>query len=223
MTLPISVIIPCWKQEQWLGKAIESAIAQSDDISVVYDGNLSPSSLGIESHCTIFTTGGDYRAGVCYARNMGIDAALHELIFCLDADDRLYPDTLQRLYDAWQSGTWVYGDTYTEIDEQENAIAEKHNPPPGMLNRKNLTYASFLFHRDDWHKAGGYNPTFEFGDEDYAFQVALTAAGVRPVRIVGTPLYQRMIHQHSRTENAVKYFPMVLDMLRTKYPSVMHS
>lgn len=222
MTLPISVIIPHRNQNRWLAKAVQSARDAEASEVFVFDDNSDVYPTDVAESTTVISQIHPCRVGVCYARNTLLSYCRHDLIFALDADDRLYPDALQRLYDAWQPGTWVYADTYTEIDEGENVIGEQHHPPPGLIHRKNLTYASFLFHRDDWHKAGGYDPTFEFGDEDYAFQVALTAVGAKPVRIEGAPLYKRMIHQHSRTANAVKYFPMVLEMLRVKYPSVMH-
>ena len=203
MKVPISVIIPCFRQEQWLDRAVESAQAQTDSVNIYPDGK------------------DPFRAGVCYARNFLTIYARHDLIFPLDADDRLYPGALERLYAAWQPGTWVYG-RYTEIDENEQVIREMDAPPPGMIGRKNLTYSSFLFHRDDWKRVGGYDPLFEFGDEDYAFQVALTDAGVRPVRLAGAPLYKRMIHERgSRTERAIRYFPMVRDLLKEKYPATM--
>jgi glycosyltransferase involved in cell wall biosynthesis len=222
MTLPISVIIPVYKQERWVFRAVESAMQQSNDVTVIVDGEVSNHLYAeIGQLCTVYSTGGEFRAGVCYARNMGIDAALNDLIFPLDADDRLYPDTLERMHAAWKPGTFVYGG-YQEIDEDENPLETFTAPPPGMIFRKNLTYSSFLFAKEDWLKVGGYDVNFEFGDEDYQFQVALTDAGVKPVRLDGAPVYRRMIHERgSRTERAIKYFPMVLEMLREQFPNTM--
>jgi glycosyltransferase involved in cell wall biosynthesis len=222
MTLPISVIIPVYKQEHWVFQAVESAMRQSNDVTVIVDGEVSNHLYAeIGQLCTVYSTGGGFRAGVCYARNMGIDAAFNDLIFPLDADDRLYPDTLERMHAAWKPGTWVYGN-YTEITEDERDICERYAPPPGMIFRKNLTYSSFLFAKEDWLKVGGYDVNFEFGDEDMALQVALVDAGVKPIRLEGAPLYKRMIHPNgSRTEQAMKYWLQVMDMLRTKYPRTM--
>lgn len=219
MNAPIDVIIPCYKQEQWLEAAVTSALKQSADITVIYDGPLPPSNFDIERYAIVYSTGDGFRTGVCYARNMGVDASAYEFILPLDADDTLYPDAIDRLYAAWQPGTWVYGN-HTEVDEDGTIIREVEAPPPGMLRQKNLTYATFLFHKDDWQRAGGYDPTFELGAEDYAFQVALTASGVRPVKLDGAPIYKRMIHPHSRTSAAVDHFPLLYDLIRRKWPSV---
>lgn len=219
MTTPIDVIIPCYQQEQWVEAAVESAVGQAGSITVVYDGAIRPSVYAVEHFATVFGTTDSFRSGVCYVRNLGIDAALNEFIVPLDADDTFYPDALERLYEAWQPGTWVYGN-HTEVDEDGFIIREVQAPPPGMLHQKNLTYATFLFHRDDWQKAGGYDPTFELGAEDYAFQVALTAAGIKPVKLDGDPIYKRMIHPKSRTAQATDYFPLLYDLMRHKWPSV---
>jgi glycosyltransferase involved in cell wall biosynthesis len=218
MTLPISVIIPVYKQEHWVFQAVESAMRQSNDVTVIVDGEVSNHLYAeIGQLCTVYSTGGEFRAGVCYARNMGIDAALNDLIFPLDADDRLYPDTLKRMYAAWKPGTWVYGN-YTEITEDEGDICERYAPPPGMIFRKNLTYSSFLFAKEDWLKVGGYCPDFEGHEEDYSLQCALVHHGVKPVRLDGAPVYRRMIHEKSRTSQAMKYWNVTLEMCKERWP-----
>lgn len=221
MTLPISVVIPCYKQERWLMQAADSALLQADDVTVIYDDSDGGYSGNYHPNVGSFRVGNPFRAGVCYARNQGINEALNSLIVCLDADDRLYPDALQRMYEAWKPGTFVYG-RYMEIDEDENDIREMDCPPPQMIFRKNLTYSTFLFSRDDWERVGGYDPLYEFADEDWAFQVALINGGIQPIQLGGAPLYRRMIHQSgSRTERAIKYYPLALELLREQYPAVM--
>lgn len=217
MTLPVSVIIPCHNQEQWLPLAIASVKELADDITVVNDDK-GGGQWGYNSgNVHAFSIGGDYRAGVCFARNIGIDNSANNLILPLDADDRLYPDALERMYAAWQPGTFVYGN-YTEIDEQENVIREMFSPPPGMIYRKNLTYSTFFFDRADWQRVGGYDPDFESHEEDYAFQCALVNAGVKPIRLEGAPLYKRMIHTNSRTAKAMKYWNVTVEMCKERYP-----
>lgn len=224
MSAPVDVIIPCYQQEQWVEAAVISALKQSADIAVavIYDGPLPISNLHIERYAIVYSTGDSFRSGVCYTRNTGIDASAYELILPLDADDTLYPDAIERLYAAWQPGTFVYGN-HTEVDEDGHVIREVEAPPPGMLHRKNLTYATFLFHKDDWQRVGGYDPTFELGCEDYAFQVALAANGVRPIKLEGAPIYKRMVHPISRTSAAVEHFPILQQMMRRKWPSVFQS
>lgn len=228
MTLPISVVIPCYLQEEWLGTAIESALnAGANEVRVFID---SPEKQPGYDICKLFRTARlsvagiayQFRTGVCFARNFLIQQAANDWLLCLDADDKLHPETLSELLGLWTSDSWVYPGQYTEIDEAGKALEHKDNPPPQLIFRKNLCYSTFLFHRDDWIKTGGYDSLFDFGDEDFALQVALTDAGVKPVRAHNAS-YERMIHERgSRTERAKKYFPMVLELLREKYPNTMH-
>lgn len=200
--LPITVVIPNYKQDQWVTKAWQSAFDSVNDIMVHDDDTQS------------------WRAGVCYARNIMIQDAKEDLILCLDADDRLYPHALQSLYEQWQPGTWVYPAAYDEIDENENVLCTRETPPPGMIYRKNLCYSTFLFHRDDWIKTGGYNPTFEPLEEDYAFQCALVHHGVKAVRSADMrPMYQRMLHEHSRTSEAMPLWNITQQLCRRLYPN----
>lgn len=219
MALPISVIIPCYKQEQWLNRAIESAVNQADDITIVYDNSEGGYWGDSYNNVGIFRVGYSFRAGVCYARNAGIDATVNNLILPLDADDRLYPDALERMYTAWSPNTFVYG-RYTEIDEQENVIREMDAPPPELIFRKNLTFSTFLFDKLDWQRVGGYDCDFECLEEDYAMQCALVNAGVKPIRLEGAPLYKRMIHTNSRTAKAMRYWNVTLQMCKERYPNV---
>lgn len=225
MSAPVDVIIPCYQQEQWVEAAALSAFKQSNGIIVVYDGSTSSSDFynsgrEVSQWADTLTVGGDFyiRSGVCYNRNLGVSEAYDKLILPLDADDQLYPDAIERLYAAWQPGTWVYGN-HTEVTEDGQIIREVEAPPAGMLEIKNLTYATFLFHKDDWQRVGGYDPTFELGCEDYAFQVALTASGVRPVKLGGAPIYKRMIHPQSRTADAMLFFPQLQRLMKRKWPS----
>jgi glycosyltransferase involved in cell wall biosynthesis len=220
MTLPISVIIPCYRQEHWINRAVDSAVKQADEVIVIYDGtglDTPPSWDDFNLKPTRLSFGNNFRTGVCFSRNYGIEKANYNLIFPLDADDRLYPDTLERMYAAWKPGTWVYGN-YTEITEDEGDICERYAPPPGMIFRKNLTYSSFLFAKEDWLKVGGYCPDFEGHEEDYSLQCALVHHGVKPVRLDGAPVYRRMIHEKSRTSQAMKYWNVTLEMCKERWP-----
>lgn len=220
---PISVIIPCYNQGEQLEQSVQSALdAKADQIIIFSDGSPdrteSIARKLAREHMRVIDFANPIRLGVCACRNYGIYASANSLLFMLDADDRLLPNGLERLYAAWQPGMWVYSG-WQEIDENEAILGDYEAPPPAMLNRKNLCYASFLFHKDDWRKVGGFDPDFEIGCEDYAFQCALTAAGVKPVRIEGQ-VYQRMIHQGGRTERAKQLFPVLQGLIKAKYPGV---
>lgn len=227
MTLPISICIPCYLQEQWLGTAIESALhAGANEVRVFID---SPDKTTGYAICKLFRTARlavtgvqfEYRTGVCFARNYLIQQAVNDWILCLDADDKLRPECLSELLGFWTPDTWVYPGQYTEIDEAGRAQEHKENPPPQLIFRKNLCYSTFLFHRDDWVKTGGFNPQFEVYDEDYAYQCNLVHNGVKAVRAHNAS-YERMIHEHSRTSQARPHWNECLALCKQKYPGAFN-
>lgn len=217
----IAVLIPYQQAEiELLQRAIRSVanahistvLSYQDDI--VSEWLQSPRQF-VDGHLDYYPA---QRVGVVGARNAMINSHLGELYIPLDADDELIPGAKEALTNAWEPGTWVYGGWIeAEPDGTETVISA---PPPGMLNRKALCHATMLFHRNDWAKVGGYDPDFNLGGEDWAFQVALTAAGVRPVR-VDQPIYRRHIGVNARTGQARQYGDVILRLLRDKYPTVM--
>jgi glycosyltransferase involved in cell wall biosynthesis len=98
----ISVVIPCFKQAQYLGQAIESVLAQtysSVQIVVVDDG--SPDNTGevaARYECVLYVR--QQNLGLAAARNRGIESSKGELLVFLDADDVLLPDALERGFEC---------------------------------------------------------------------------------------------------------------------------
>lgn len=223
MTLPISVVIPCYEQEQYLGTAIESALsAGANEVRVFID---SPDKQPGYDICKLFRTarlavagvGFSFRTGVCFGRNYLIQQTVNDWVLCLDADDKLRPETLTELLGFWTIDTWVYPGQYTEINEAGEALEHKENPPPQLIFRKNLAFSTFLFHRDSWVLTGGFNPQFEVYDEDYAYQCNLVHHGVKAVRAHNAS-YERMIHENSRTSQARPNWNECLALCKKLYP-----
>lgn len=95
----MTVVIPCYKQAQWLPEAVESALAQTYprvEVIVVNDGSPDGTSDVARSFGDRVRLIEQPNTGVSAARNAGILAGKGELIALLDADDRLHHDCLQR-------------------------------------------------------------------------------------------------------------------------------
>lgn len=91
----VSILIPCYNAERWIGHAIESALAQTwpNKQVIVLDDGSTDSSLdvirGYESQ--LIWEAGPNRGGG-YARNRLLELASGEWVQYLDADDYLLPD-----------------------------------------------------------------------------------------------------------------------------------
>lgn len=129
----ISVIVPVHNGQDYLEKCIDSIKAQIYDrleIIVVDDG----STDGTAQLCGYLQEKYDNVSiislpdiGVAAARNRAIEQAKGEYITFVDADDRLRPDMLQRLYDSLQASdsdmagcrfiTWSTEDEWERITD----------------------------------------------------------------------------------------------------------
>ena len=93
----ISVIIPCYKQGQYLREAIESVLLQSYnrfEIIVVDDGSPDNSVEVVKGYSHVRYVRQNNQ-GVSAARNSGIRESTGDYLVFLDADDRLLPNALE--------------------------------------------------------------------------------------------------------------------------------
>lgn len=104
----ISIIIPVYNAEKYISEAVESVLEQgykNYEIILINDGSTDNSGR----ICEDFSKRNDRihyieqeNTGVCGARNAGLDVAIGELVFFMDSDDWLEPDSLSVLYDEFQ-------------------------------------------------------------------------------------------------------------------------
>src|SRR5689334_17614281 len=97
--LTVSVVIPTYNYGRFLAEAIESALSQTrppGEIIVVDDGSTDDTASivkGFDAHVKYIK---QENAGVCAARNRGVNESTGELIAFLDADDRFEPTAIEK-------------------------------------------------------------------------------------------------------------------------------
>ena len=222
----VSVVIPVHNAMQTVKRAIDSAFkGGAAEVIVVDDGATDGTWMLLQAltdtygheRYKLLSTGGVFPAGVCHARNYGIAHARYEAIIPLDADDYFVPDGISVLCKGLERSSLeqcvVYGARYVDgKTEVEQA------PPPGMLNRKNLTGATYLFSTRLWQAAGGYHPDFNLGCEDWALMCALVSAGAQLVQ-VHEPAYV-YTSGGQRGARCIRYADALWALLRAHYPKV---
>ena len=90
----ISVLIPCYNSQEWVGEAIESCLAQeyeNKEIIVIDDGSTDHSTQVLESFGDRIQWESIPNQGACAARNRAFSKSKGDLIQFLDADDVLLP------------------------------------------------------------------------------------------------------------------------------------
>lgn len=226
MNIPVTCIIPVRNGADTIERAVNSAIKAGCDYVYIFDDASTDGTdhllYDMERHyrydsVKAFALGQSVRSGVNFARNFLVEEAKEGFIIPLDADDTLR--SIKPFKEAYKPGTWVYGN-YAEHDG--DTVTEIKGAAPGALPRKNITGVTFLFQKDDWYRAGGYNPDFAYA-EDYAFQVALVNAGVRPVYVDAIG-YDRYLHPtgNERTARAGIFWSFYRDLARSTYPQAFH-
>src|SRR3974377_1047177 len=94
----VSIIIPCYKQDQFLAEAIESALAQTypNLEAIVVDDGCPGETARIASRYQRVRLIRQANQGLAAARNAGFRASRGEYLIFLDADDRLLPHAVER-------------------------------------------------------------------------------------------------------------------------------
>lgn len=95
----VSVVVPVFNCERYVGAAIEAALAQSHrplEIIAVDDGSTDRSAEVLRSFVPLITVISQPNEGVSAARNAGIRASKGRYVAFLDADDVWRPDKLAR-------------------------------------------------------------------------------------------------------------------------------
>lgn len=184
--LRISVVIPVFNGERYLGQAIERALGQSHSphqVIVVDDGSTDSSRDIAESFGDAIIFLPQINQGPGAARNYGVEKSSGEWIAFLDADDYWHPEKL-----AWQSAVvrdnphvdLVYSGWTTlsdsgmteNIDAKPAAWVKKRLVtqcpiiPSTVLIRRSLmlqnTWSTKLRSSEDWWLFYGFSRTAEF-------------------------------------------------------------
>jgi glycosyltransferase involved in cell wall biosynthesis len=168
MTRPlVSVIIPVFNCERYLGGALESISREEYgplEVVVVDDGSTDRSAEVARSYPVRLL--GTPHNGVARARNAGLDAASGELITFLDADDVWMPGSLGRRVDRLLERP--------ELDAvfglMEVFVEPGVQPPPWYRSAweeepQNTLMAGWLMRRRVFEKVGRFDTTYEIGED----------------------------------------------------------
>lgn len=132
MTNPkVSIIIPAYNCEQYIGSAIESCLKQdyeNIEVIVINDGSADrtaevASSFLSDSRITVIN---QQNKGVSAARNYGLDCATGDYVTFLDSDDELAQGTISRnmeLLASENDADWLYF-PIQRIDKYGNPVDE---------------------------------------------------------------------------------------------------
>lgn len=221
----VSIIIPCYNGEHFVGEAIESALAQSHphiETLVVDDGS-TDSSRELIRRYPVRLLEGDH-LGVSAARNRGIRESRGEYLVFLDSDDRLLPNAVtaglatMRLHHKCAMAVAAHN-LITESGRivsrrpKESRVEDAYE----RLLRSNFIEctSSVLFRREMFPTAQGFMLGIE-GSEDY--ELYLRIARIHEVRCSEAVVAEYRLHSTNASRDSEKMLTHTLEVLEAQKP-----
>lgn len=180
----VSIIIPCYNLERYLGACIDSINAQTvpaDEVIVVHDGCTDPKMWTGSEHYIR-----EKNKGVAMSRKEGVALSSGDYILFVDADDILPENYVQEMKltlskkscDIAYPSVLLWG-RWGEEDPQPNGWFEPDSKITTKLMRKwNHVVVSAMMKRKVYEAVGDFDPTLEVF-EDYDFWIRALIKGFR--------------------------------------------
>jgi glycosyltransferase involved in cell wall biosynthesis len=218
--LKVSVIIPAYRAERFLGAALDSVAIQTHrdwEIRIHEDGVFDHSAKIVDAFSArhpgkVHHSASAQNAGVSRARNRLMNAAQGDVIAFLDADDLWLPDHLERALAAMacSDADW-YVSGMQEVDTSGQVNGPERLPPPvatremlASLLRHNFIPTSLVVLGPRVVQAKfRFDPHLKVG-EDLDLWIRLLGAGLYPAlaeRV--TILYRR--HESNTTNDPIHF------------------
>ncbi len=205
----VSVVIPCYNHGQYLTEAVESVFKQTFtdyEIIIVNDGstddtkNVAESIISTNPEKQVFLIN-QKNQGVPLARNNGIGKSRGKYILPLDADDKIYPEMLQKTIDLLKSEPTIaiaYCDAIYFGKEDRRVITPEYDFSK-LIYQNQLNYCS-LYRKEAWESVGGYNINMRCGYEDWDFWISCGEKGFSAKRNPGFLFMYRVKDKSRYTE-----------------------
>ena len=215
----VSVIIPVYNSERYLGEALESVINQTYqpvEIVVVNDGSIDRSELIARSYSEVQYIYQNNQ-GCAAARNAGLEAVKGEFIAFQDADDVWLAQKIEIQMDYLLMDPHI-GGTICRIDNFLDPGVDQETLNFVLIHEK-ISLISLVARKSVFTRVGGFNPDYEVGS-DFEWFTRAKDAGVQ-IKIMEEVLVQRRVHRENissqmgmRKQNLLKMFKESIDRQR---------
>lgn len=181
----VSVVIPCYNDEKYVEKAVQSILHQTSEkieIIVVDDGsNKRTKKILKKLRPTITLLISQENQGQSVARNNGIRQANGKYILNLDSDDYFEPSFCSKAVEAFEKDEEIAIVTCQANRFNKNGTIDIFTPRGGAINDflfANSALGSSMFKRNDWEQVGGYEEKLPIlGLEDWEFYINILQTG----------------------------------------------
>lgn len=210
----VSVVIPAYNAERYLGEAIESVLAQTyaPVETIVVDDGSSDETVAVASAYEGVTVIEQANAGPSAARNRGFAASRGELIAFHDSDDAMTPDKLEvqaglLIADPGVGCVLAEQELLIEPGAElpfwvEGSKVETVMPPrPPELEDEPLVHPmTMVVRRSTFEQVGGFDESMRAA-EDFDWMLRASEEGIEIARLADV-LLRRRVHPGSLTQDA---------------------
>jgi hypothetical protein len=223
----VSVVIPCYNSERYLGETIESVLAQTHarvEIIVVDDGSTDETPRIAQSYPVQYVY--QTNRGISAARNTGVVHSRGKYVQFLDHDDRLLPMAIEVgvkcLEEQPECAMAVGEHRYIQADGTEIGYSRKHTT--GRDHYEELLEHNFIetpcsvLHRRSALELTGLFVERVQGAEDY--ELYLRTARQCLMLIHDTPVAEYRLHEANISGDSERMFMVSLDVLKMELPFV---
>lgn len=210
-TPKVSVIVPCYKQAEYLPETLDSVLAQTYpawECIIVNDG--SPDNTDAIAKAYLekdirFKYCHQENQGLASARNNGIVNSTGEYILPLDADDMIAPTYIEKAivrFKQYPETKMVYckGHTFGESNHPMDLVDYNYD----TFIWGNCIFCSAVYKRSDYDQTNGYNPNMAHGLEDWDFWLSLLKKEDHIFRIDEILFYYR-VKENSMVKDLVSH------------------
>lgn len=222
----VSVIIPAYNAEKFIGETLTSVLAsdyRDIEVIIIDDGskdntlNIAEEYAAKDNRIAIIT---QPNGGVCRARNNGISHAKGEYILPVDADDILLPHFI-----GWAVEQIESNENVKVVVPRAEFFGEREGEwrlkdySPELLARKNMIPVTALYRRTDWIRTGGYCETLQ-AREDWNFWIGVLKEGGEVIKSDEYGLRYR-IQSNSKRKHDRKFKKDIIKFLNSAHPEFM--
>lgn len=216
----VSVVIPCFRQPQYLSNAIKSVKAQTytnwEIVIATGCDECTAEAAKHESHNIRIADKLDH--GLADARNKAIELTRGCYILPLDADDAIEPTFLEKTMALAETDRTIVRTYLQFFGDRSDTVIGLPGHSQEYLIEHNAFYVSSLFSKYLWEVTGGYDVAL-FGYEDWNFWIACSKH--RPhVKTVEEPLFRYCSHADSGVHFCKRNDGTLRAMLRTLHPDL---
>ena len=208
----VSVIVPVYNQERFLGRCLRSLMAQdfpreAYEVVVIDDGSSDGTGHVLDLHReNIRTLRNSVNAGLPTALNMGIRSSSSQFTVRVDSDDYVHAEFIRVLYTFLEQNQYMdaVACDYFLVDDSETVLERR--------NCDNYPIAcGIMFRTDQLINLGLYDEEFLLHEER---DLRLRFMKRHSIHRIEAPLYRYRLHDGNMTNDAeamARHFEMLVE------------